>query len=281
MSSKVKEDIMDLLDGRRQFEIEFEEGVVKEYFIGTPTAEDVRQADWEHAKTYNRALKEGVFTVSEMMEILKARGIIGDDYDKAGEDLRVVLAEKVVEMERETDKDKRMELALEVARTREDVFQWNQRLSGPMASTCENMANDARVEYLTSAVIQDKEGNRIWKTYEDYKTEKDLAVQTKARFEVMLWLEGVESDFLDKAPENVVIKELMDVKALEDSKPDDEMLVEAEEAAEAEKAEEVAAEEKPAKKPATRKRRARKTPAKRTPARKTTSRKKKAEEKAD
>lgn len=273
MSSKVKEDIMDLLDGRRKFEIEVEEGVVKEYFIGTPNAEDVRQADWEHAKTYNRALKEGVFTVSEMMEILKARNIIGEDYDQAGDDLRVKLGEKVVEMERETDKDKRMELALQVARIRENIFQWNQRLSGPMASTCENMANDARVEYLTSAVIQDKDGKRIWPTYEDYKTEKDLAVQTKARFEVMLWLEGVESDFLDRAPENVVIRELMDVTELEESKPNEELLAEVEEAEAGDEAVVEAVEEE---KPAPRKRKARKTQAK-----KTAARKKKGEDKAE
>jgi len=233
MSKEQKEkDITNLLDGRRKFEVELVEGVTKEFYIGVPTADDVRQADWEHAKTYNRALKEGVFTVSEMMEILKARKIIGEDYDEAGDDLRVSLAEDVLAMERETDKEKRMELAVKVARTRESVFQWNQRLSGPMASTCENMANDIRVEYLTSAVVQNKDGSRYWKSFDDYKVEKELVVQTKARFEVMLWLEGVESDFLDKAPENIVMRELMDVKELSTSAPTEEVLAEVEAAGE-------------------------------------------------
>ena len=229
MSKEQKEkDIADLLDGRRKFEVEVEEGVVKELYIGVPNASDVRDADWEHAKTYNRALKEGVFTVSEMMEILKARKIIGDDYDEAGNDLRVSLDEAVIAMERETDKEKRMELAVKVARIRESVFQWNQRLSGPLASTCENMANDIRVEYLTSAVIQNKDGSRYWKSFDDYKVEKQLVVQTKARFEVMLWLEGVESDFLDKAPENLVMRELLKVKELSTSTPSEEVLAEVE-----------------------------------------------------
>jgi len=261
-----KEDIMDLLDGRRKFEFE-EDGVIKEYFIGTPNAEDIRQADWEHAKRYNQALKEGIYTVSEMMEILKKRNIIGPDYDQTGDDLRVDLAEKIIEMERENDREVRMRLALEVADLREEVFQWNQRLSSPLASTCENMANDARVEFITSAVVQGPDGEKIWPSFDDYKTERNLQLQTKSRFEVMLWLEGVDSDFLEKAPENRVIKELMDADKLEASAPSEELSKQVEEAEEAEETKSTA-KKKPvkrrrkaaAKKPAAKKRAARKKP---------------------
>jgi len=236
MSKDVKKaDIMDLLDGRRKFEV-LQDGVTKEYYIGTPNAEEIRQADWEHAKRYNRALKEGIFTVAEMMEILKRRNIIGHDYDKTGEGLRAMLNEKIIEMERENDKEKRMQLALEVADMREDVFQWNQRLSSPLASTCENMANDARVEYITCSVVQNADGSKVWETFDDYKIETNLAFQTKARFEVMLWLEGVESDFLEKAPENVVMRELMTAEKLEASVPDEELSKKAAEAVEEEDA---------------------------------------------
>jgi len=231
MSRKVnKDDLMDLLDGRRRFEYTDSDGEVQEYFIGTPNAESVRQADWEHAKRYNQALKEGIYTVSEMMEILKKRNIIGVDYDKVGDDLRLQLAEKIVEMERENDRETRIRLAMEVADMREEVFQWNQRLSSPLASTCENMANDARVEFITSSVVQDTEGNRLWDTFDDYKTEHNLGLQSKARFEVMLWLEGVESNFLERAPENVVMKELMDAKKLEATAPSEELSKQVEEA---------------------------------------------------
>lgn len=210
MRDSVSNETESLLDGRRHFSIQTLGGSTKDYYIGTPTADDVRKADWEHAKTYNRALKEGVFTMGEMTEILLSRNIIGPDYEKTGEELKVSLAEKIVSMERELDKDARVQLAFEVAKLREEVFQWNHRMTGPMANTCESMSNDARTEYLTSAVVQDKAGNRIWPSFDDYRNEKDLALQTKARFEVMLWLEGVDSDFLDKSPERVVLNALME-----------------------------------------------------------------------
>lgn len=231
MSEEKNKDFMDLLDGRRSFEFaSTEEEEPKTYYIGTPSAEDVRQADWAHAKAYNQALKEGIFTVSEMMEILKQRNIIGPEYDKRGEELRVQMNEKVVEMEREVDREKRMKLALEVADLREEVFQHSQRLSSPLSSTAENIANDARTEYITSAVVQNEDGSRVWETFEQFREAADLRLQTKARFEVMMWLEGVESDFLEKTPENSVFKELMDPEKLEESAPDEALSKEVEEA---------------------------------------------------
>ena len=215
MSKDIKKDLDDLLDGRRKFEIEFESGEVKEYYIGMPTAEDVRQADWEHAKEYNRAIREGIFTAAEMQDALTERGLIGPEYEEAGKELRVKMAEKLILMERETDKDKRVELAVEVANLREDIFRWNQRLTGPMACTCEQRADDTRTEYLTSAIVQDKAGNRVWETYKDFRAESDLAIQTKARFEVMMWMQGLESDFLDKTPENEILKQLLEETAQE------------------------------------------------------------------
>jgi len=240
MSKEVNtKDIMDLLDGRRKFEYTDTDGVVQEYYIGTPTAEDIRVADWEHAKKYNLALKEGIFTVSEMMDILKKRRIIGEEYDKVGEELRVQMGEKIVEMERENDREARMRLALEVSDMREEVFQWNQRLSSPLAHTCENLANDSRVECITSAVVQKADGSRLWADFDDYRLEENLALQTKARFEVMLWLEGVESDFLERAPENLVLKEIADVEKLEASAPTEDMIRQVEEADDAVEADEV------------------------------------------
>ena len=72
-------DVTETLGERRRFTIEQQDGTKNEYFLGIPSAENIRQADWEHAKTYNRALKEGVFTTSEMMTILENRNIAGPD----------------------------------------------------------------------------------------------------------------------------------------------------------------------------------------------------------
>lgn len=210
MSNTVQDNVNSLIDGRRGFEFTDKDGNLQKYYIATPTADDIRKADWEHAKAFNNALKEGVFTSAEMVDILKKRNIIGPDYEDVGTNLKIALGDKIADMERETDRETRLRLALDVAKAREEVLQWSQRLSGPMAHTCENIASDVRSAYLTSVVIQDEKGNRVWKSFDDFRSERNLALQARSRFEVMLWMEGLDADFLDKSPENVVMREVLD-----------------------------------------------------------------------
>jgi hypothetical protein len=59
---------------RRSFEFVGEDGTVT-YYLGLPSAEQIRKADWHYSKIYNKALVEGVATEAEMLDILKSRNI--------------------------------------------------------------------------------------------------------------------------------------------------------------------------------------------------------------
>jgi len=178
------------------------------YYIGVPSAEDIRRADWHYSKTYNQALVDGVTLASQMRQILEERGIVGEDHDKRAEELRGRLDEKVVALQFESDLDRKEDLAKEVAALRDEIFRWNQRLNGPMSNTCEQIAEDARIEYLTSRIIQDEEGDPVWKTHEDYLNDPRQGLTLRARYEVMLWMNGLESDFLERTPERLVLEEI-------------------------------------------------------------------------
>jgi len=178
------------------------------FLIATPTADDIRSSDWQYSKIYNKALIEGVTTAGEMYDILKRRGIIGEAYEKRVQELKDQIGQKIVEMELSSDKEARRVMALEISAQREELFRWNQRCNGPLSNTCEQISEDARLEYLTSCIIQKSDGTRVWKDYDSYTTEPNRALCWQARFEVMLFLQGLEPDFLEKTPENVVLKEL-------------------------------------------------------------------------
>jgi hypothetical protein len=189
-----------------------------------------------------------------MMDILRRRGIIGPEFEQRATELTTNLNEKIIALDTTTDMNEKRILAVEVAEARDELFQWNQRLNGPMANTCEQLADDARLEYLTSCMVVDKKEERVWPDHDEYLQEKNQAMALKSRFEVMLYLQGLEADFLEKTPEAVAMKEV-----------EDDILEKAAEAAkalEAVVAEEEALEEKP--KPKTRKRAPRKTAAKKT-----------------
>jgi hypothetical protein len=178
------------------------------YFIETPTAEDVRGADWQYSKIYTQCLIEGITTSAEMMDILTRRGIIGPEFEMRANELAEALATKIAALDTAEDMDTKRELSLEVAKAREDLFQWNQRLNGPMNNTAEQMSDDARLEYLTAMIVVDEKGNKVWDSYDSFLKEKSRSLALRARFEVMLFLQGLDSDFLDQTPEAQAMREV-------------------------------------------------------------------------
>lgn len=180
----------------------------KTYYIAPPTAEFVRGADWQYSKVYTKSIVEGITTTAEMIEILMRRGLIGPEFEQRQRELTNDLGVKIEALRSAASLEDKQRLALEVAAVREELFTWNQRLNGPMSNTCEQIADEARLEYLTACIVQDQEGKRVWNDYADFLKEKNQSLAVKARFEVMLYLQGLESDFLEKTPEARAIKEV-------------------------------------------------------------------------
>jgi len=180
----------------------------KTYYIGAPTADDVRGADWQYSKIYTKSLIEGITTSAEMIDILMRRGIVGPEFEQRQKELVDILSVKVEALHNASNIDTKQQTAIEVATTREELFNWNQRLNGPMSNTCEQMADDSRLEYLTSRMVQKADGTRVWEDYSDFLTEKNQSLAMRARFEIMLYLQGLASDFLEKTPEAMAIREI-------------------------------------------------------------------------
>ncbi|MHA1832946.1 MAG: hypothetical protein ACTSV7_03065 [Candidatus Baldrarchaeia archaeon] len=178
------------------------------FYVAAPTAEDIRGADWTYSKTYTKCLVEGITTSAEMMDILMRRGIIGPEFEQRGEELTIGLNEKIMELESAGDMDEKRTSAIGVANSREELFQWNQRLNGPMSNTCEQIADDARLEFLTANMIENEDGSKVWDSYDTYLKEKSQALALRARFEVMLYLQGLDSNFLEGTPEAMAMKEI-------------------------------------------------------------------------
>lgn len=184
----------------------------KDYFIAAPSAKAIREADWVYSKVYTKALIEGIPTSSEMVDILKKRGVIGPEYDARAQELAESLNETLEAMVSATTEDEKKNLAMKASELRNDIFVWNQRFNGPLANTCEQMGDDARLEVLTSWVVEDEAGKRVWDTYESFIEDVDSALSSTAKLEVMLYLQGLDSDFLDKVPEAEMLRELEEPK---------------------------------------------------------------------
>lgn len=185
------------------------------YYIAAPTAEDIRGADWEYSKSYTKSLVAGITTTAEMTDILMRRGIIGPEFEKRSNELATELAAKIDALQKSTNSQEKAELAYKVATARDELFQWNQRLSAPLGNTCEQIADDARLEYLTSRLIVSDSGKRLWETFENYLNENEQSLSQQSRFETMLYLQGLDSKFLENTPEAVAMRELQEEASLQ------------------------------------------------------------------
>lgn len=201
-----------LEDPRRSFNFENQDGsTINEYFIGDPSGADIRKADWQYSKVFNQALADSFPTQAQMLEELTKRDIVGDHFNREVEEVRIGLAAALFRLENipsGVDDAEKEGAAIEVAESRERLFRLNQKVNGPMGNTCENLAEDARNEYLTSRVIEDRNGKKIWEKFDNYLSEDNTALTVKSRFEVMLWLQGLDSDFLETTPEQIALRNL-------------------------------------------------------------------------
>lgn len=197
--------VEEIFEDRRSFTGSDEE---TEYFIGTPSAEDIRGADWQYSKVYTKCLTEGIPTSAELMDILRRRGVIGDDFDRRAQELSTTLNELITRLNDTEAYNDKAALAVEVSQAREALFQWNQRLSGPMSNTCEQIADDARLEYLTACILQNKDTTKVWEDHDKFLASTDQSLTLKSRYEVMLFLQGYESNFLENTPEARAMKEV-------------------------------------------------------------------------
>jgi hypothetical protein len=215
-----EQELKDIFDDKRYFINDGPGGDGKKYFIDNADVDEVRNADWHYSKTYNEALLAGVTTAAQMADILEARDITGKPYEEKRQQLIKDLDESVEKLTTTKDLDEKRALTTRVEDLRNQLFRHNQRAASPMSNTCEQLAEDARVEYLTSAMIKDESGVRVWTSYADYKTTKKPQLAMRSRYEIMLALQGLDSDFLSKTPEALAREEIKQLEA-GDSKEDE------------------------------------------------------------
>jgi hypothetical protein len=208
-----EQELKDIFGDKRYFINDGPGGDGKKYYLDSADVDEVRNADWHYSKTYNEALLAGVTTAAQMADILEERSITGKSYEEKRQTLIKDLDDSVEKLTTASGLDDKKALATRVEELRNQLFRHNQRAASPMSNTCEQLAEDARVEYLTSAMIKDDQGNRVWDSYGSYKTTNRPQLAMRSRYEIMLALQGLDSDFLSKTPEALAREEIKQLES--------------------------------------------------------------------
>jgi len=179
-----------------------------EIFIRLPGMADHEEAEWEYARIFNKAIKNGIVPREVMRQQLRDQGIWTEDDDAHSEKLEEDIAYAMAKLQEAADSDDEdgMEKARrEVTRLRNEFMAHNSRLNSFMNNCAEEKASEARLLYLTYACSETRDGKRYWKSYEAFKSDKNPAVVNTAFYGFMLFINGLSSNIVDSLPENQVV----------------------------------------------------------------------------
>jgi len=157
----------------KKVEVKKEDGSVLSLYVSKPSAESIRKADIYRAKIWNECLDEGIKTKEELSIVMKKRGIWGDEEQKE----EVEIVQKLGELERQLylgvgkkkipiDNGKKIAIQMRVLRNKlRDLLVQKNNFE---QNTAENISDNARFDYLVSSCSFYENGQRVYKTIDEY-----------------------------------------------------------------------------------------------------------------
>jgi hypothetical protein len=176
--------------------------------IKQPTNQQLKDADIQRAKVWNKAFKEGVMTKAEVDKVMRDRGL----WDNSKAELEESLTKQILELEKRLyrgdgkSKPKLSDgrkIAIEMKNKR---IQLRDLISDRLSldeNTVESLADNARFDYLVYACAYNVETEeRIFSSYEDYNNRGASAEAVAAAQLLAQMVYNLDEDYEDQLPEN-------------------------------------------------------------------------------
>jgi len=185
-------------------------GAEVEFELVEPGMVETNEADMQYRTAFSRALQHGILPRERMIEEMRRHEI----WDKQTSDEIAGLAAELVNLEAELDKvkdeAKGLEVAAEMSKKRNRLWELISAQQGPLANSCEGVAAVIREEALMAACVRIKSSNqRYWKDYRAYVTERDGENSGDVVIKVMdlqgQILLGQQKDIVGKQPEQLYL----------------------------------------------------------------------------
>lgn len=172
------------------------------YYISKPSAEDEAQARLQQSKVFNKALEGGACLKSQLNKILKQRKIWDENDDKEVKELSEKIEANVAKLdEGGFEIMEARKLAIETNDLRMKLINKMSILREHNTFTAEGQADDAYFDTLVSLCCYNEDGEKIFKSYEDYLNH---ATEERSQF-LAKELSGIiygNLDYIKDFPEN-------------------------------------------------------------------------------
>lgn len=189
-----------------------ENGEVVIVVVKRPTNQQLKDADIQKAKVWNKAFKEGVMTKNEVEKLMKERGTWNDEKTAKERQLTelILSLERKLYLGEDGVKPKLSEgrkIAIEMKNKRVELRDLiSERLSMD-ENTAEALADNARFDYLVYACAYDKDTDqRLFSSYDDYNSRGSSVEAIAAAQLLAKMVYNLDEDFENRLPENQFLK---------------------------------------------------------------------------
>jgi len=199
------------MEKKRSFEVTIADDNGNSYvakgFVTRPTNEVLKSCDIYRAKVWNKCIIEGVLTKKELQKVLKERGIYGDDKIKEEEEIirQIQDCEKKLYL---GDGSKKMKLsdgkkiALQMKRLRASLRDLISEKIALEENTAENIADNARFDYLVALCTFKEDGSRAFSGIDDYNQQSSDTFAFKAAATLAEMMYQLDTNMENSLPEN-------------------------------------------------------------------------------
>lgn len=173
-----------------------------------PNQKLASQADLLYRQQFSLALRNGILTNAEAVQIMKENGTWTDEHEKQSAELRAKIRELEQRFDSPLEESEGYTLCNEVAKLREQLSELNGRFSSVTDNTAESMASEYRTQFFAAnCVVYNNGSKKVFKDLEDFlnRVSEQVAIDAYreamiANFEQALGI-SVSSDLTADLPE--------------------------------------------------------------------------------
>ena len=181
--------------------------------VKRPSGSIVTRAGRVSAKVWTECIEDGIMTKKELKEFMKKRNIWDESKDTEEQDLQQEIADlekelafgkggKTARIRASEGKDTAIKIRQKRIELR-DLIAERLSLEG---NTAEALADNARFDFLVSACTYHENGEKVYKSLEEYDEKSDDEIAFAAATAMAEMLYSLDQDFEKSLPENKFLK---------------------------------------------------------------------------
>jgi Fe2+ transport system protein B len=181
-----------------------------------PVSKEENDANWEFSKSFNRAMKEGLPTTSEMDKMLRERGLWSNADDEMIDSKREKIGQLEIILAKKDSKDSSkptFKLASELSELRNEIVEKSGEYQRYMSQTVESKADEARTAYLVAVCTETVDGESVWESVDKFLTDKRAGLVNTATYHYITFTAGLAQDYIEQLTETKFIRAGRDVKS--------------------------------------------------------------------